>query len=281
MNNTDRLEAIERAICDYLKALSESDIDSNLFSAIEYALQGGGKRVRPMLTLLSADMFNIDAEKIMPYAIALECIHTYSLIHDDLPAMDNDDIRRGRLTVHKVYGEAMAILAGDKLENMAYEIAFSVIKNKGDIKAVGYLAECAGKMVNGQSREMSLIEDNSNTISVDDILKIYYDKTTALIRCAIMMPYYVSTAKVDAKKECELLKVANNIGTIFQLVDDMLDTESGVDDGKLTYVNNFGLQRTQQLVQQLEDENNRILAKLDLNTNDLMKYASKLTARRI
>ncbi|MFI3229372.1 MAG: polyprenyl synthetase family protein [Bacillota bacterium] len=281
MNNNCRLEAIERAICEHLNELKKSDIDSNLYSAVEYALQGGGKRVRPMLMLLSAEMFNLDTDIIMPYAIALECIHTYSLIHDDLPAMDDDDIRRGRLTVHKVYGEAMAILAGDKLENMAYEILFSVIKNKGEIRAAGYLAECAGKMVNGQAREMSLIDADCNTISIDDILNIYNDKTTALIRCAIMVPYYVSSAKVNAKQEGNLLKVAHNIGTIFQLVDDMLDTESGVDDGKLTYVNNFGLQKTQQFVALLEDEINTTLSKLDLNTEDLMQYASELTARRI
>lgn len=234
-----------------------------------------------MLTHLSAEVFGVKTEKIMPFAVALECIHTYSLIHDDLPAMDNDDMRRGRPTVHKVYGEAMAILAGDKLENLAYEILHDNLETKGDILASKFLSSCAGAMVNGQSKEMSLIGRDWNTISTKDLFDVYSDKTTALIRCAIMMPYYISGGQTATDTEQNLLKVAENIGLIFQLVDDLLDTESGTDAGKITYVNLFGEENTKALIADMEQEIEQLLAKMALKTEKLMEYAKNLTKRKI
>ncbi len=282
MSNFSRIEAIEEAIAKELKKLSDNSyMDETLVSAISYALQGGGKRIRPMLSLISADVFGVDTAKIMPYAVALECIHTYSLIHDDLPAMDDDDMRRGRATVHKVYGEAMAILAGDKLENLAYEILFQNINTKNDTNAAMFLSKCAGDMVNGQAQEMSLIDRAMNTITTGDLLSVYRDKTAALIKCAIMMPFYISGGEVGSDIEKDVCNFAGNIGIIFQLVDDMLDTNSGVDDGKITYVNLFGEGKTMEIIAAMELENEHICASTGYQMESLLKYAKMLTDRKI
>ena len=161
----------------YKKLDSLVGVEPTLLNAMKYSVKAGGKRIRPVLMLLTAKALNVNLNYIMPYAIAIEFIHTYSLIHDDLPAMDNDDYRRGKLTNHKVFGEAMAILAGDALLNLAYETMLRANSSIADINASRILALYAGAsgMISGQA--LDIINEN-NALASEELLKnIHYNKT--------------------------------------------------------------------------------------------------------
>lgn len=189
-----------------------------LFSAMEYSVFSSGKRVRPYLMLLSADFVDVSSEKILPLAVSLELIHNYSLIHDDLPCMDDDDFRRGKTSCHKAFGEAIALLAGDALLNLAYENLFEAVKTDPDlIMAASYLAKCAGAegMIGGQAMEFS-IDAFDETLITELCMK----KTGALICAAALCPAFVCA---DREKFNALGTFASAIGLCFQLKDDLLD----------------------------------------------------------
>ena len=227
-----------------------------LFDAMEYSLLAGGKRLRPILAFEFCRMCSGDWKKAAPFAAAVEMIHTYSLIHDDLPCMDNDDFRRGRLTNHKVYGEGMAVLAGDALLTDAFAMA-STAKlpdpaEMGD--AIGILAECAGSlgMVGGQVLD---IRAEERACTEQEILDIQSRKTGKLIQAACAMGAIAGGASEEQfEAACQF---AAGLGLAFQIRDDMLDVigtqeEMGkgvcTDDIKNTFVRLYGLEKCEELV---------------------------------
>ena len=216
---------------------------------------GGGKRIRPVLTLAIAKMMSKDVSEVMPFAAAIEMIHTYSLIHDDLPAMDNDDYRRGKLTNHKVFGVAMAILAGDALLNEAFELLLksatqSAENAKQFAEASLFVATAAGKqgMIAGQVIDMESEGKQTTETTLKDMHK---KKTGALIKASILAPAICLGASSEHIKA--LNNYSENIGVAFQIKDDILDVESTTEElgkaigsdaknKKTTYVSLYGLE---------------------------------------
>ncbi len=241
---------VEEFLADWYSRF-HTEPQSKLFEAVEYSLLAGGKRLRPVFAFEFCRMCCGDWKKAAPFAAAIEMIHTYSLIHDDLPCMDNDDYRRGRLTNHKVYGEAMAILAGDAL----LTDAFCVASTAGLAEAIAVLAECAGSlgMVGGQVLDMMSEE---RVLTEQEVLDIQTRKTGALINAAC-----VTGAMAGGATEEQIAaagKFAGALGLAFQIRDDMLDVIGnadelgkavGVDEGKNTFVRLYGLEKCEELVQ--------------------------------
>jgi len=211
--------ALEKLLEEYGK-----EYPPRLKEAIRYPLEAGGKRLRPVLCLAAAELAG-GGDEVMPVALSLELVHTYSLIHDDLPAMDNDDLRRGRPTVHKVFGDAMAILAGDALLTMAFEvIARSDIAPKRRVLVAEELARAAGPagMVAGQV--LDLEGEKKANGALDDVLAIHRNKTAKLITGAVRMG---AIAAGGTKKLLNALtKWGENAGLAFQVADDVLDVTS-------------------------------------------------------
>lgn len=198
-----------------LKVLLESE---------QYSLFAGGKRIRPTLTLEFCRMFGGEDAAALPFACAVEMIHTYSLIHDDLPCMDNDDMRRGKPTNHKVFGETTALLAGDSLLTGAFEVAASNTAAGADCaaKAVAYLASCAGRygMIGGQIMDL---EGEKKKLSLDQLLKLHSMKTGALINASAVMGALAAGVSFKDPRMEAVITYAENIGLAFQIVDDILD----------------------------------------------------------
>ena len=226
-----------------------------LFESMRYSLLAGGKRLRPIFVLDFCRMCGGEWEKAAPLAAAVEMIHTYSLIHDDLPCMDNDDYRRGKLTNHKVYGEDIAVLAGDALLTAAFTyIAKADLPAEVRIRAVEVLSECAGElgMVGGQVLDM---QSEERTCSEQEVLDIQNRKTGALIRAACVLGVLAGEGSAEQIHSAETF--ANNLGLAFQIRDDMLDVIGnaqelgkavGVDGNKNTFVHLYGLEKCEELV---------------------------------
>ena len=210
---------------DALRKYYTEDEDLNpLLESERYSLFAGGKRIRPLLTLEFCRMLGGEDAAALPFACAVEMIHTYSLIHDDLPCMDNDDMRRGKPTNHKVFGESTALLAGDALLTGAFEAAASnrAVSAETALKAVAYLSGCAGRygMVGGQIMDL---EGEHKTLTLDELLKLHSLKTGALISAAAVMG--ALAAGIELTDPCmeDVVTYAENIGLAFQIVDDILD----------------------------------------------------------
>ena len=216
-------EKVERALTEYL---SEKYVgDTVTAQAMAYSTLGGGKRIRAFLVLEFAKMFGASEEAAMPYACALECIHAYSLIHDDLPCMDDDDLRRGKPSCHIAYGEAQALLAGDGLLTFAFELCASnrFVSHKSARLAVAELAKEAGSlgMVGGQTLDLA------NEVSgYGDLRKIYLKKTGALIRAACLLGYFAACDRPYEHDIRNITLYAEAIGLAFQIHDDILDVKS-------------------------------------------------------
>ena len=209
-----------------------ADIPPRLQKSMEYSLLGGGKRLRPILFLSVLDAYNIkvgDAE--MKIAAAIECIHTYSLIHDDLPALDNDSVRRGRATNHVVFGEATALLAGDALLNYAYELLFSVSQKPEYLEAAALIAAHAGTcgMIGGQAIEF---ENDIRTAGEPLLMEIYDKKCGKLISAAILAAAVISKCRDYGLWQ----SFGRDFGLCFQLKDDLLDAEAQTDYGTLLHL---------------------------------------------
>lgn len=221
------LSKFENYIEKYLDELKKNQVDDNLFESMKYSLTSKGKRIRPIIMMAFYELCGGKSPEILKFALAIEMVHTYSLIHDDLPAMDNDTMRRGKPCNHVKFGEDIALLAGDALLTNAFDLISSVneseIESSKIVKAIGILSQRAGAfgMVSGQA--MDLQQDISK-ISKDDILKIYNLKTANLISASAEMgavaadtnDAYLSAAKNYGK----------NVGLCFQIIDDILDKES-------------------------------------------------------
>ena len=258
-----------------------------LFDAMKYSLLAGGKRLRPIFAFEFCRMCGTDWKKATPFAAAVEMIHTYSLIHDDLPAMDNDDFRRGRPTNHKVYGEAMAILAGDALLTDAFSVASTArLEGEAMADAVGILSGCAGSlgMVGGQVLD---INSEERLLSEQEVLDIQTRKTGKLISAACAMGALAGGATQEQfDAACQF---AAGIGLAFQIRDDMLDVIGtkeemgkgvGTDVNKNTFVRLYGLEKCEELVQK---STNYAFAALSVfeDTEYIIALAKSLTDRRV
>ena len=256
-----RSDFIEEEIYSYLPA--EEGYQKTLFSAMNYSYKAGGKRLRPILIMESYRLCGGKGSDYLPYAAAIEMIHTYSLIHDDLPALDNDDLRRGKKTNHKVFGEAMAILAGDGLLNYAYEVILGHALTSSDhlsaIKACKVIADGAGiyGMVGGQVVD---VESESRDIDLDRLNFIHLNKTAAIIVACMKAGAYLAGAD-DSKVE-KLEAYGRNLGLAFQIADDILDIEgdekllgkhigSDIENDKATYPHILGMERSKEISRDL------------------------------
>jgi geranylgeranyl diphosphate synthase type II len=267
-----------------------------LWEAMNYSMQAGGKRIRPMLLREVFRLFSQSQEDICyPFMAALEMIHTYSLVHDDLPAMDDDEYRRGRKTTHIVYGEAMAILAGDGLLTLAFETALKslALEDKATmqkIKALAVLADKAGiqGMIGGQTADI-LAEEGKLTPSEDLLYFIHANKTAALIQSAMMIGGILAGANGEDVEELE--KAAYNIGIAFQVQDDILDVTgdftdlgkaigSDAENRKLTSVTLKGLEESRQEVADLSKEAIEILNSFPHRNEFLIKLIESLIYRK-
>lgn len=256
-DNTRR--AVEESLTSFISG-AENSPQKIIFDSMKYSLEAGGKRIRPVLLLETIKMMGGDCSAGIPFACAVEYIHTYSLIHDDLPAMDDDDLRRGKPTNHKVFGEAVAILAGDGLLNSAFEImSGEILKNNciGYVKAMNVIASCAG--VNGMiAGQIVDIESEGRSISYEELRYLHSKKTGALIKASVMAGAYIAGANEEELKAVE--RYSENIGLAFQITDDILDvtgntselgknTGSDIQNNKSTYVSLFGIEKARLLAQ--------------------------------
>lgn len=196
---------------------------ARLHEAMRYSLEAGGKRLRPVLVLATAERFGVRDDRALPAAVAIECIHTYSLIHDDLPCMDNDDLRRGRPTAHKAFDEATALLAGDALLTHAFALLATAHASQPELAAalVRELADTAGsrRLIGGQMED--LLAEHKSDATADELEYIHLNKTAAMIEAALVMGGLVGSAK---EEEVERLRAAGrHLGLAFQIVDDVLD----------------------------------------------------------
>ena len=221
---------------DIEQRLEKEDEDIKpLLDSMRYSASAGGKRIRPYLTLLFCELLGGDIKKALPYACAVELVHTYSLIHDDLPAMDNDDYRRGKPTNHKAFGEARAILAGDALLTYAFEVIATndEMSPEDNITAIRILAEASGAfgMVGGQEIDL----DDSSPKNYDTLVKMHRLKTGALIKGAALLGVLAAGKGKDERILSATATYADAIGLTFQIVDDILDyTASYKQTGKTT-----------------------------------------------
>lgn len=251
-----RIDIINEAL---LKILPDEKVEpSELHAAMRYSIFAGGKRLRPVLFIAASEALDSNWKPYLPYACAVEMIHTYSLIHDDLPCMDDDDLRRGRATCHKVYGEATALLAGDALLTAAFAILPDIQAHpQGVLSALRLLGNSAGSMgmVGGQVLDLA---SEGKRISPELMQTIHANKTGALFSAAIVGAAALSCA--DEKKTKSLQNYANKLGVAFQIVDDILDIVGeealigkpvGSDEKNLkaTYPALFGLENSRKMAQ--------------------------------
>jgi len=266
---------------------------TTLHEAIRYSLFAGGKRIRPILAIAAAEAVRTPPQAILPVASSLELIHTYSLIHDDLPAMDNDDYRRGKLTNHKVYGEAMAILAGDALLTLAFDLCSNSDLVKGldpvrQVQLIHELAVGAGNlgMVGGQVLD---IQAENKDIELATLQTIHKYKTGMLIRAAVRMGAIVSSA-TPAQLD-DLSGYAEDVGLAFQIADDVLNVtgtreelgknpNTDVQRGKKTYPTFYGVEGARGLADQCTKRAISRLERFDPKADPLRALAEYITARR-
>ena len=261
-----RIEEAEQVIKEFLP--KEEGLQKIICEAMNYSVLGGGKRLRPVMMKATYELFGGKGEVIKPFMAALEMIHTYSLVHDDLPAMDNDDFRRGRATTHVKYNEAIAILAGDGLLNYAFETAIKAFEYEEDAKLVAkamkVLAAKAGiyGMIGGQTVDIES-ESGNQILNEETLIFIHKNKTAALIECAMMIGAILAGASEDEVNAVE--KIAYNIGIAFQIQDDILDVignqevlgkpiGSDAKNDKLTYVSLKGLDVAKEDVAKISKE---------------------------
>ena len=284
-----RVDYIEKLLKEYMP--EEKGYQKTIFEAMNYSLKAGGKRLRPILTLEACRIVGGNEEDVIPFAIAIEMIHTYSLIHDDLPALDNDDLRRGRPTNHKVYGDAMAILAGDGLLNYAFEIMLKSSIGKENpakyLNAINEIAKSSGVygMIGGQVVD---IESEDKKIEMEKLDFIHLNKTAAIIVGCMRAGAIIGDA---TEKQLEnITKYATNIGLSFQIADDILDITgdesklgkkvgSDIDNNKSTYPSLIGLEKSKEIANDLINEAKTRISNIKRDTEFLNDLAEYIVAR--
>ena len=270
----------------------ERGFSKTMAQAMNYSMCAGGKRLRPILLLETFRMFGEDERVAEPFMAGIEMIHTHSLIHDDLPAIDNDDYRRGRLTTHKVYGEAMGVLSGVSLLNYAYETmlgAFDLTSDKDRvIRALKIMSDKTGLygMLGGQSVD---VENDGKEISREMLDYIYEHKTSALIEASMMVGAILGGA--DEEQTAQIEKAASAIGLAFQIQDDILDVTSTSQElgkpvhsdeknNKVTYVTLFGVEKASEQVQKLSEQAEAVLEGLSSKNKFLTALVMEMASRR-
>ncbi len=262
---------------------SEKDRPNRLHEAMRYSMFAGGKRLRPALVKAAFDMFGGKGESVWCAMSALEMLHTFSLIHDDLPCVDNDDYRRGKLTSHKAFGEATAVMAGDALCILAFEM----MGKTGNAKAIEVLAHLLGTygMIGG---EMIDIESEGKTVDLELVDYIHYHKTAALIEASLQVGAMLAGA--SDKEIAAIRSYGKSIGLAFQIVDDILDivstTEelgkdagSDIEKGKATYPSIVGLEKSRERARELYEESIKALDELSCDTAILRSIAAFIITR--
>lgn len=313
-----RVDTIEAVIREYMP--KNPTFQKTVVEAMDYTMSAGGKRIRPLLMGSTFELFGGKGRVIVPFMAALEMIHTYSLIHDDLPALDNDDYRRGRKTAHIVYGEAMAILAGDSLLNYAYETAakaFSIIDEEAGFsgsredgcefteeqyfavrkeleyrrnveRAMQILASKPGiyGMIGGQVADVGL---TGTRLNAEQLVYIYENKTGALIEAAMMIGAVLAGADDEGIEKIQ--KVAYNVGMAFQIQDDILDETATFEElgkpihsdeknEKVTYVTIYGIEKAGEEVERLSEDAIEMLQSIDGDSGFLVELVRYLVQRR-
>ena len=284
-----RTEEVQEILYQYLP--EETGYQKTLLQAMNYSMQAGGKRLRPLLMQETYRLFGGTGRIVEPFMAAMEMIHTHSLIHDDLPAMDNDEYRRGRKTTHIVYGEAMAILAGDGLLNLAYETASRAFEMEPENPAVGKaMAVLTRKtgitgMIGGQSVD---VEQSGKDLSRGQLDFIYRLKTSALIEGSMMVGAILAGASADEAAQIE--QVASDVGLAFQIRDDILDVtstsqvlgkpiNSDEKNHKTTYVTMEGLKKAEKDVKEISGRAIDVLDQLGRKNEFLRNLILELVIR--
>lgn len=288
----NRVEHIETILQEYLP--NEEGWQKSVIEAMNYSVLAGGKRLRPMLMEETYRLFGGQGKEIEPFMAAIEMIHTYSLVHDDLPAMDNDEYRRGRKTTHVVYGEAMAILAGDGLLNYAFETALKSFEMDGNAQskaqALTVLARKAGiyGMIGGQTADIEA-ENLGDKVTQEHLMFIHAHKTSALIEAAMMIGAILAGA--DDRQIAEVEKAAYEIGIAFQIQDDILDVTSTLEmlgkpigsdakNHKTTYVTLKGLDEAQKEQRELSEYAVDTIRNMGYTNDFLMELITSLVTRQ-
>ncbi|MCI8922574.1 MAG: polyprenyl synthetase family protein [Lachnospiraceae bacterium] len=289
-SKTDRAE---RVLFKYMP--EETGFQKKLLEAMNYSVSAGGKRLRPILMEESFLLFGGKGAYIEPFMAALEMIHNYSLIHDDLPAMDNDEYRRGRLTTWKVYGEGMAVLSGDGLLNLAFETAadaFTLAEDENELRRIAGAIRILGKkagiygMIGGQCGDLEA--EAALDVSGEMLTFIHENKTAALLQAAFMIGAVLAGADEDEVGRME--QAAYDIGIAFQIQDDILDVTSSTEilgkpvgsdekNNKLTYVSMHGLEKSREEVLRLSEEALEILGSFDRKNPFLEELVRSLAGR--
>ncbi|MBP2031479.1 geranylgeranyl diphosphate synthase type II [Clostridium algifaecis] len=281
-------QKIDVYLHDYME--EKGSYNKKIYESMQYSLDAGGKRIRPMLFLLTYMMYNENYENVIDIAAAIEMIHTYSLIHDDLPAMDNDDLRRGKPTNHKVFGDAIAVLAGDGLLNEGMNIMFNhCLKNndKNKIKACSIISESSGVegMVGGQT--VDILSENIK-IPIDQLYYMHSKKTGALIKASI-----ISAAVYAGASEDEIEKLnyyGKKLGLAFQVKDDILDVTGDAkklgkkvkkdkNNNKTNFITTYGLNKCIEMCNSITSECIDVLGRINRNTKNLEKLTLFLLDR--
>ncbi len=284
----------------YLEQMLKTDT-SRLMEAVRYGVLGVGKRIRPFLVAETVELLlglnQVDNTLVYEAACAIEFVHCYSLIHDDLPAMDDDDLRRGRPTLHKAYDEATAILAGDALLTLAFEtLAVPVVNSSKQLLLVKELAHASGMqgMVAGQMLDLAAegrFEANgaSKTLSKDDVMRLQSLKTGALIKCAVRMGAIIGSASAAQLKALDIY--ADNLGLAFQIADDLIDhegdadiagkaTAKDIDKSKATFVSLFGADGARQELNTLIEKTATALSIFGSKADVLLQLMRYMAVRK-
>ncbi|WP_432665212.1 polyprenyl synthetase family protein [Wukongibacter baidiensis] len=285
-----RKNEVEDALYKYFQ--DKTGFQKTVIESMEYSIRAGGKRLRPILLLEVCKLVGGTSDDAMPFACAMEMIHTYSLIHDDLPAMDNDDYRRGKPTNHKVYGDGIAILAGDGLLNMAFETMLEKVISdpkamERGMKAMHSIASASGVkgMIGGQVVDL---ESEGKRIEKETLDFIHLTKTSALIEASIMAGAMIGGA---TENQCEALQTyGRGIGLAFQIIDDILDVVgdeaklgkkvgSDIDNEKSTYPSIYGIEKSKEMASELFENSLTSLELFDEKADFLRKLVEFLRSR--
>lgn len=288
----------EKVFEEYLKKINDSlekyipEDGTDLTNAMRYSLLVGGKRIRPVLTLAFCKLMGGNAEKALPFACAVEMVHTYSLIFDDLPAMDNDDMRRGKPSNHKVFGEAMAMLGGLGLLSKAFELTtaspvLAGVDTETALKASNLLSRAAGLdgILPGQAFDIE--NDGTKTLSYEEVLKIHKLKTSAMLEAAVLLGCLA--AGTGDKTQAKAREYAVNVGLAFQIRDDILDVIGNSEkmgktlgkdktEQKTTFVDVFGVEKSQEYVIEYTEKAKKILSEFE--NNGFLMYLTDMLCTR-
>lgn len=284
---TEKRSLVEQA----LEAMIPENSDIPVIAeAMKYSLLAGGKRLRPILAIMASELFDGKEEKVLPFACCIEMIHTYSLIHDDLPSMDNDDLRRGKPTNHKVFGEGFAVLAGDALLNYAFECMADIISEHNRIeyiKALGIISKASGisGMIGGQCIDLHY---ENREIDLDTLKRMHSKKTGALITASLVTGAIIAGAGESDIKNIK--EFGDLIGLAFQIADDILDVEGTEeklgksvkkDAGihKSNFISFYGIERSRQIAEELVEAAKLKLDKYESRGQNLCMLADYIISR--